>query len=46
MPLVAPALWAIAPATVPWPALRGVLAVPIVFGGAIAFTWARMQLDR
>ena len=46
VPLVAPALWAIAPETVPWPALLGVLAVPVAFGGAIAFTWARMQLDR
>lgn len=46
VPLVAPALWAIAPATVPWPALLGVVAVPVVFGGAIAVTWARMQLDR
>lgn len=46
VPLVAPALWAIAPATVPWPALLGVIVVPVVFGGAIACTWARMQLDR
>jgi ABC-2 type transport system permease protein len=46
VPLIAPALWAIAPDTVPWPALLGVAAVPIVFGGATALTWTRMQLDR
>lgn len=46
VPFVAPALWAIDPAAVPWPALAGVLVVPVVFGGAIAYTWARMQLDR
>lgn len=46
VPLVAPALWAIAPATVPLPALLGVLSVPAIFGAAVAFTWARMQLDR
>ena len=46
VPLIAPALWAIAPDTVPWPALLGVITVPIVFGAATAFTWARMQLDR
>jgi ABC-2 type transport system permease protein len=46
VPLIAPALWAIAPDTVPWPALLGVAAVPVVFGGATALTWARMQLDR
>jgi ABC-2 type transport system permease protein len=46
VPLVAPAVWAIDPAAVPWPALAGVLVVPAVFGGAIAITWARMQLDR
>lgn len=46
VPLIAPALWAIAPDTVPWPALLGVITVPIVFGGVIALTWARMQLDR
>ena len=46
IPLVAPALWAIAPDAVPWPALLAVLTVPIAFGGAITITWARMQLDR
>jgi ABC-2 type transport system permease protein len=46
VPLVAPALWAIAPDTVPWPALLGVLTVPLVFGSATAFTWSRLQLDR
>ncbi|MCD2443168.1 ABC transporter permease [Agromyces sp. SYSU K20354] len=46
IPLVAPALWAIDPGAVPWPALASVLVVPAVFGGATALTWARMQLDR
>jgi len=46
IPLVAPALWAIDPTAVPWPALTVVLVVPVVFGAATAFTWARMQLDR
>lgn len=46
VPLVAPALWAIAPATVPWQALAGVLIVPIGFGAATAYVWSRMQLDR
>jgi ABC-2 type transport system permease protein len=46
IPLVAPALWAIAPDTVPWPALLAVLTVPIAFGAATTYTWARMQLDR
>ncbi|MDR5700916.1 ABC transporter permease [Agromyces aerolatus] len=46
VPFVAPALWAIAPETVPWPALSAVLVVPAVFGSATAYAWARMQLDR
>ncbi|HEX5730846.1 MAG TPA: ABC transporter permease [Microbacterium sp.] len=46
IPLVAPALWAIAPDTVPWPALLAVLTIPIAFGGVTTHTWARMQLDR
>ncbi|WP_349428294.1 ABC transporter permease [Microbacterium sp. LWS13-1.2] len=46
VPLIAPALWAIAPDTVPWPSLLGVVTVPIVFGAATALTWAQMQLDR
>lgn len=46
VPLVAPALWAFAPEAVPWPALLGVLAVPLVFGSATAFTWSQLQLDR
>lgn len=46
VPLVAPALWAIAPDSVPWPALVGVLTMPLIFGAATAYTWSRMQLDR
>jgi len=45
VPLVAPALWAIAPDAVPWPALLAVLTVPVVFGSAIAVTWSRLQLE-
>ena len=46
VPFIAPALWAIAPDSVPWPALVAVIAVPALFGAATAVTWARMQLDR
>ncbi len=46
IPIVAPALWAIAPSSVPPAALAGVLVVPLVFGAATAFVWSRMQLDR
>ncbi|WP_426319921.1 ABC transporter permease [Microbacterium sp. E-13] len=46
VPFVAPALWAIAPDSVPWIALLAVVAVPVVFGAATSCTWARMQLDR
>ncbi|MGN8551344.1 UNVERIFIED_CONTAM: ABC transporter permease [Microbacterium sp. SLM126] len=46
VPFVAPALWAIAPESVPWPALLAVTAIPLLFGAATAVTWARMQLDR
>ena len=45
-PLVAPALWAIDPATVPLAALLGVPVVAVVLGGATTFVWARLQLDR
>ncbi|MGX5694834.1 ABC transporter permease [Agromyces soli] len=46
IPLVTPALWAINPSAVPWPALTTVLAVPVIFGAATTFTWAKLQLDR
>ncbi|WP_136707396.1 ABC transporter permease [Agromyces sp. H66] len=46
VPIVAPALWAIAPASVPAAALLTVPSVPIVFGGLCALAWARLQLDR
>jgi ABC-2 type transport system permease protein len=46
IPIVAPALWAIAPSTVPPAALVGVLTVPVAFGAATAWVWSRMQLDR
>ncbi|BDZ55243.1 ABC transporter permease [Agromyces marinus] len=46
VPFVAPALWAIAPETVPMMALLGVPAVPILFGALCAFAWSRLQLDR
>ncbi|MDF2562822.1 MAG: elastin (supravalvular aortic stenosis, Williams-Beuren syndrome)-like protein [Microbacterium sp.] len=46
VPLIAPAIWAIDPHAVPWTALLGVPTVPLVFGSATAYAWARMQLDR
>ncbi|MEU1973744.1 ABC transporter permease [Microbacterium sp. NPDC019599] len=46
VPLVAPALWAIAPSSVPAGALIGVLSIPAVFCAATAYVWARLQLDR
>ncbi|MEV1129143.1 ABC transporter permease [Agromyces sp. NPDC049794] len=46
IPIVAPALWAIAPQSVPAAALLTVPSVPIVFGGLCALAWARLQLDR
>jgi ABC-2 type transport system permease protein len=46
VPIVAPALWAIAPESVPAQALLTVPTVPIVFGGLVALAWSRLQLDR
>ena len=46
IPVVAPALWAIAPESVPAAALLSVPSVPIVFGGLVALAWSRLQLDR
>jgi len=46
IPVVAPALWAIAPESVPAAALLTVPSVPIVFGGLVALAWSRLQLDR
>ncbi|HEU4465639.1 MAG TPA: ABC transporter permease [Agromyces sp.] len=46
IPIVAPALWAIAPSSTPAAALLIVPTVPLAFGGLCAWTWARLQLDR
>jgi ABC-2 type transport system permease protein len=46
LPIVAPALWAIAPASVPGVALLTVPSVPLLFGALCALAWARLQLDR
>ncbi|WP_353826489.1 ABC transporter permease [Agromyces sp. SYSU T0242] len=46
VPLVAPALWAIAPGSVPAAALLTAPSVPLVFGALTAWTWSRLQLDR
>ena len=46
VPIVAPALWAIAPDSVPAAALLTVPSVPLVFGALCALAWARLQLDR
>lgn len=46
LPIVAPALWAIAPGSVPAAALLTVPSVPIVFGALCAVAWRRLQLDR
>ena len=46
LPIVAPALWAIAPASVPAAALLTVPSVPLVFGALCALAWSRLQLDR
>ena len=46
VPIVAPALWAISPDTVPAAALLTVPAVPLVFGALCALAWSRLQLDR
>ncbi|MFF2844690.1 ABC transporter permease [Paenarthrobacter sp. NPDC057981] len=45
-PVSAPALWAIAPGTVPPAALALTLAIPLVFGGLTLWSWSRLQLDR
>lgn len=46
VPFVAPALWAIAPGSVPAAALLTVPTVPLAFGALCAFAWSRLQLDR
>jgi ABC-2 type transport system permease protein len=46
VPIVAPALWAIAPDAVPAAALVTVPSVPLVFGALCALAWSRLQLDR
>ncbi|MFC9918347.1 ABC transporter permease [Agromyces binzhouensis] len=46
VPFVAPALWAIAPESVPAAALLTVPTVPLAFGALCALTWSRLQLDR
>ena len=46
LPIVAPALWAIAPGSVPPAALLTVPSVPLVFGALCALAWRRLQLDR
>ncbi|KRC61137.1 elastin-like protein [Agromyces sp. Root81] len=46
VPIVAPALWAIDPATVPIGSLAVVPTVPAVFGAFTALAWSRLQLDR
>jgi ABC-2 type transport system permease protein len=46
LPIVAPALWAIAPGLVPAAALLTVPSVPLVFGALCALAWRRLQLDR
>ena len=46
VPFVAPALWAIAPDSVPVAALLVVPSVPLLFGALSALAWHRLQLDR
>ncbi|MDR6906279.1 ABC-2 type transport system permease protein [Agromyces sp. 3263] len=46
VPIVAPALWAIAPDTEPAAALLTVPSVPLVFGALCTLAWSRLQLDR
>ena len=46
LPIVAPALWAIEPGSVPAAALLTVPSVPLVFGALCALAWRRLQLDR
>lgn len=45
-PFSAPALWAMAPETVPVAALALVAVVPLLFGALTLRAWARLQLDR
>lgn len=46
IPFVSPALWAIAPETVPLAALLIVPSVPLLFGALSALAWSKLQLDR
>lgn len=46
LPVVAPALWAIDPGSVPAAALSTVASVPLAFGALCAWAWGRLQLDR
>jgi ABC-2 type transport system permease protein len=46
LPIVAPALWAISPGSVPTEALLLVPTVPLVFGALCALSWRCLQLDR
>jgi ABC-2 type transport system permease protein len=46
VPIVAPALWAIAPDTTPAAVLLTVPSVPLVFGALCTLAWSRLQLDR
>jgi ABC-2 type transport system permease protein len=46
LPIVAPALWAIEPDSVPAAALLTVPGVPLIFGALCALAWSRLQLDR
>lgn len=45
-PFTAPALWAIAPASVSLSQLALVATVPVIFGALTLLSWARLQLDR
>ncbi|GAT89870.1 ABC-2 type transport system permease protein [Paenarthrobacter nicotinovorans] len=45
-PIAAPALWAIAPDTVPPAALALTLGIPLTFGALTLWAWSRLQLDR
>ncbi len=45
-PLTAPALWATAAGSVPWPALAGPPALLVVACAATALAWRRLELDR
>ncbi|UXM91329.1 hypothetical protein [Paenarthrobacter sp. JL.01a] len=45
-PVAAPALWAVAPGTVPPAALALTFAIPTLFGALTLWSWSRLQLDR